>query len=93
MKKFFNYSYNQCQQHTENNHSSDGKIKPEIFSLNPDITWQTSYPMQFIMKKINDHTSEYDKDANDNNPFSGIAVHITKVRLNNMALVLTISEG
>ena len=42
--------------------------------------------MQFVVKKINDHTGEYDKNANDNNPFPGIAVHITKVRLNNVAI-------
>jgi hypothetical protein len=38
--------------------------------------------MQFIMKKINDHACKNYKSANDNDPFSGIAVHVAKVRLN-----------
>lgn len=42
--------------------------------------------MKFVVEKINDHTGEYDNNANDNNPFSGVAVHITKVRLNNTAI-------
>ena len=86
MKKSFNYSYNQCQQHTENNHTGDGKIKTEIFFFYPYITRQTTYPIQFIMKEINEHSGDYDKNANDNNPFSGIAVHSTKIRLNNAAM-------
>jgi hypothetical protein len=36
--------------------------------------------MQLIMKKIDDHACENDKNANDNDPFSGIAVHVAKVR-------------
>jgi hypothetical protein len=33
------------------------------------------------MKKINDHTSSYDENTNDNNPFSGITVHAAKIGL------------
>jgi hypothetical protein len=33
------------------------------------------------VKKINDHAGKYDKNANGNDPFSGIAVHDAKIKL------------
>jgi hypothetical protein len=38
------------------------------------------------VEKIDDHSREYDKNADDNNPFSGIAVHAAKIRLNKVAM-------
>jgi len=37
--------------------------------------------MQFIMKKINDKACHYNEHSNNNDPFTCIAVHGTKIAL------------
>jgi len=79
------YLDKQCQEQAENNHGSDWKIEPEVFFLYPYITRQAANPMQFIMKEIDDYTGKQDEKANNNDPFSCIAVHDAKIRLINEA--------
>ena len=80
-EKSFDQLDNKGQQQAENNHGSDWKIEPEIFFLYTYIARQAANPVEFIVKKINDHAGNYDKNANDNDPFSGIAVHDAKIKL------------
>ena len=80
-QKSFDHLHNKGQQQAENNHGSDWKIEPEIFFLYTYIARQAANPVEFIVKKINDHAGKHDKNANDNDPFSGIAVHDAKIKL------------
>jgi len=82
VKKPFDNIYNQCCRQTENDHAGKRKIKPEIFFFNSYITGQTANPVQFIMKEIDDNTSQQDETANNYNPFPGITVHAAKIGLN-----------
>jgi hypothetical protein len=84
LKKSFDNIYNECYQQAENDHGGKWKIKTKITFFNSYITGQTADPVQFIMKEINDNSNQDDEYANNNNPFSGIAVHSTKIGLNNV---------
>jgi hypothetical protein len=55
---FYNV-YKQRYNQTGKYHSSNGKIKPEIVSLYPDVAGKMSYPVKLVMKKT-DHHSDYD---------------------------------
>jgi hypothetical protein len=42
--------------HAQNDHGCDGKIKFKIFFFDADVTWKSSKPIQFVPKKINKNT-------------------------------------
>jgi hypothetical protein len=74
-EKPFYHLYNQRKKQAENNHCRDRKIKPEIFFFYTNITRQPAYPMQFIVKEINDDACQYNQQAGNDDPFPCIAVH------------------
>jgi hypothetical protein len=86
MLTLFNFSpsLNDPQQRgnkkTEKNHSGKRKIEFEIFSFNADIPRKASYPIKFIMKEIDDNTTNDDDYACEYDVFAGIRVHMTKVK-------------
>jgi hypothetical protein len=51
------------------------KIKKKIFALYPDVAGKSSYPVQFIVKEINNHSDQNDQGADENDIFTGIATH------------------
>jgi hypothetical protein len=85
--------YNHCYQQTENDHAGKRKIKTKAPFFNSNITRQTADPVQFIMKEINDNTCQQDKHSDDNDPFSGIAVHAAKIGLNRKYCYKPVKQG
>ena len=70
---------NDRQQQAQQNHGSNGKIKPEVFALNANVAGQPAEPVYFIVKEINTNTCHQNKGANEYEPFAGIAVHSVKL--------------
>lgn len=56
-------------------HGNDWKIEPEILSFDPDVSRQSTDPIQFIVKEINDDTNDDDHSANTNDPFASFIIH------------------
>ena len=73
----------QRDEKAEQNHGSNGKIKPEILFLNPDIAGQAANPVQFIMKKINHYPDDYHQQAKTDNVFSCVCIHETNLNPQN----------
>ena len=63
----------------ENDHRSDREIKSEILFFYPDVARQSSDPVKFIMKEINQNAQHYDHYACDDDIFSRVTVHCTKI--------------
>jgi hypothetical protein len=66
---------NEGQQNRKNNHGRNRKIKPEVFSLYPNVTGQMSDPVQLIMKKINDYSGDKNDRPCQHNIFSDLGIH------------------
>jgi len=76
------YDLNDEGEHqTKNDHCRNGKIKLEIFSFDPDIARQSPDPVKLVVKKINNHAADDNKNSNCNDPFAGFAVHEAKLFL------------
>lgn len=70
----------QGNDNTEKYHSRNGEIKPEIVSFNPDIAGQPADPVQLIVKEINKHPDNYNRQSGDNDILARFTVHNTKLR-------------
>ncbi len=73
-QSFYN-TYNHTNQHAKNNHGNNRKIKPEIFSFYPDVSWQMPDPVQLVMKKINDNPYYNDGNSYDDDILSCFWIH------------------
>jgi hypothetical protein len=76
LKKSLDNAEYYSKQNTKNDHGGDGKIKAEVFLFNPDVTGQMAYPMQFIVKEVNNQSDHNNGAANEHNIFTGIGIHI-----------------
>ena len=72
-------SYDQSNQQTEKNHCCDRKIKTEISFFDTDISGKITYPMQFVMKKVDDNSYYYNDYSSQDNVFTGFGIHDAKV--------------
>ena len=70
-----------CEQKAEEDHSGNGKIKPAVFSFYADITRESPYPVQLIMKKINDDPNHNNQYAKSDDIFSCLLFHYCKAQL------------
>jgi hypothetical protein len=68
-------AYDHCKQNTEEDHGCDGKIKAEILFFYTDITGQVTYPIEFIVKKINYPANYHHSAADEHNILAGIGIH------------------
>jgi hypothetical protein len=57
LKNLFHDLNNNRNNHADNNHGGDWKIKAKVLFFNSDIAGQAAYPMKFIMKKVNDYSN------------------------------------
>jgi len=67
--------------YAKNYHGGDREIKFEIFFFNSNISGQSAYPMQFIMKEIDDHTNENCYNPTYDHIFTRVAIHDVKLKI------------
>ncbi len=79
LKKLPDEPKNCRYQQAEQNHGSDGKIKPEVFFFNADIAGQAADPVQLVMKKINEQPDNCHPDADEDDVFSCFSIHAAKL--------------
>jgi hypothetical protein len=70
VKKAVDQANHYGKQDAQQNHGHDGKVKPEVFAFDADITRQPADPVQLVVEEINENTSQYDSQANKNNPLT-----------------------
>jgi hypothetical protein len=72
VKKAVDQANHYGKQDAQQNHGRDGKVKPEICSLDADISGQPPDPVQLVVEEINENTGQYDSQANKNNPLTSL---------------------
>jgi hypothetical protein len=70
-----NEADNYSQQHAEDDHSSDGKIKTEVLFFYANVARQVADPMQFIVKEIDNYSYYHHGAANEYKILAGIGIH------------------
>ena len=78
--------YNQCNQQTKNQHGDNWEIKPRIIFFNPDITGQSSDPVKFIVKEIDQDTDQNSDYPQNNDVFTGVLIHGTRLQVSRCTL-------
>ncbi len=68
-------SEKEAQHNTDNDHGSERKVKPHIFTFDADIAGKLSQPSQAVGKKPQDNASQYKYQSDSDQPFSKITGH------------------
>ena len=79
LKKLSDKPNDKSAEQTEQDHCNNRKIKSEVFLFNSNVPGQATDPVQFIAKKINDNAHQDNDRSDSNDPFTGFAIHITKL--------------
>jgi hypothetical protein len=78
LQKPANDIHNDCDQYAKYDHGDKWKIESEVFSFYPDIAWQPSNPVQFIVKEVNDDAYDDYQDSKNDNIFTCSLVHSSR---------------